>query len=168
MARKKAVHLKVFATRIGVRDWVVAVPSRKAALAAWDVRENLFASGAAREVKDPHWIEAALKSPGVPVAAPGQVVTIPDAGKVVSLHRDRARAKASAPAPEKKKDRSTLDAAETALAKFQKDAARKRASIERRRRDLEEEAEALERELTRDQKALEARVERERRAYERG
>ena len=63
-----AGRLKVFGTHIGLKDWVVAVSSRKAALEAWDVSANLFATGAAWEVTDPEAITAAMKNPGNPVA----------------------------------------------------------------------------------------------------
>ena len=64
----KIVRLKVFGTHIGLKDWVVAAPNRKEALAAWDVKADLFASGAAWEVHDPEAVSAALRSPGKPVA----------------------------------------------------------------------------------------------------
>jgi len=60
MAKERITpRLKVYTTRIGIHDWAVAVPNQKAALKAWDVRENLFASGAAKPVDDPAVIEAA-------------------------------------------------------------------------------------------------------------
>src|SRR5262245_15365649 len=69
MAKERITRrLKVYTTRIGIHDWAVAVPSQKAAQAAADGRENLFASGAAKVVDDADVIEAAMKTPGVPVA----------------------------------------------------------------------------------------------------
>jgi hypothetical protein len=65
-------RLKVYTTRIGIRDWAIAAANQKEALKAWDVRENLFATGAARETSDPTAIELAMESPGVPVALPGK------------------------------------------------------------------------------------------------
>ncbi|HEY5072122.1 MAG TPA: hypothetical protein VII63_08830 [Caulobacteraceae bacterium] len=41
-------RLKVFTTRMGFFETVVAAPSQKAALAAWGTAQNLFADGAAR------------------------------------------------------------------------------------------------------------------------
>ena len=61
MARKPSQRLKVFVTRIGLHEWAVAASSQKAALKAWDVRENLFASGAAKETHDVAAIEAARR-----------------------------------------------------------------------------------------------------------
>jgi hypothetical protein len=47
MADKRITsRTKVYMTRIGVRDWLVAADSQKAALKAWDVHRNLFSTGA--------------------------------------------------------------------------------------------------------------------------
>jgi hypothetical protein len=62
--------IKVFFTHIGVHDWVVATSSQKAALEAWDVSRNLFASGEAAITHDPAHIDAALSDIGKPVALP--------------------------------------------------------------------------------------------------
>ena len=74
--------LKVFSTSAGFYEAVVAAPSRKAALAAWGVHDDLFASGAAREVDDPGLRDAAL-------ARPGEIVRVPirlDPGLVAAPH----------------------------------------------------------------------------------
>src|SRR6185312_13133876 len=101
MAKERITrHLKVYTTRIGIHDWAVAVPSQKAALQAWDVRENLFATGAAKVVDDPVVIEQAMKTPGVPVALRGAKLEVPEGkSNVVHLHERRALK----PAPEPKK-----------------------------------------------------------------
>lgn len=164
MAGEKKSRLKVFATRIGIRDWVVAAPSQKAALAAWDVRDNLFASGAAWVVDNPEAIAAAMKTPGVPTPAPGQKSVRVSSAEVISLESRRPKAAPAKPAP--KRDRGKLDAAEAALAKHVSDAKRERAAMEKRRRLLEDEAESLENDLTRQLRVLEARVEKARRDYE--
>ena len=163
MARKPSQRLKVFVTRIGLHEWAVAASSQKAALKAWDVRENLFASGAAKETHDVAAIEAALKSPGVAVRAPGPKIVLPAASNVVHLEGRRPRPKLVMAA---KKDRSKLDAAERSLVAYQKEAKRRLAEIDRRRRMLEGEVEALEGEIDRQTRALEARVLRERKLYE--
>ena len=54
-----AAKLKVFVTSDGLTDYVVATTSRPKALAAWGVHQDLFASGAAREVDDPALVKAA-------------------------------------------------------------------------------------------------------------
>lgn len=61
---------KVFRTHIGFQDWVVAAASRKAALAAWNVKRDLFASGEAEETTDPKAVKAAMSDIGKPVAMP--------------------------------------------------------------------------------------------------
>ena len=62
--------IKVFKTHIGFDDWVIATSSQKAALEAWDVSRNLFASGEAEVTNDPKAIELALTNIGKPVALP--------------------------------------------------------------------------------------------------
>ncbi|MES1202124.1 MAG: hypothetical protein ABUS57_11835 [Pseudomonadota bacterium] len=171
MAEKKPGRLKVFVTRIGIKDWVVAVPSQKEALKAWDVRENLFASGAAKETNDPASITLAMKNPGIPVAAPGPTnIKIPVGGNIVSLDtRRKTPARTPPPPPEKpKRDRTKLDAAELALRQHEREMKRKRAEMERRRRLFEDELAAEEAELTRTHKQLEAKRDKARRAYEDG
>ena len=84
------------------------------------------------------------------------------------VHLDGRRPKpAPAPAPAKK-DRSKLDAAEEALVAYRKEAKKRLAEIDRRRRMLEGEIEALEAEIDRQTRALEARALRERKFYEGG
>lgn len=164
MAQKPAKRLKVFVTRIGLHEWAVAASSQKAALKAWDVRENLFASGAAKETQDVAAVEAALKSPGVPVRAPGPKIVLPASSNVVNLEGRRPKPKPAVAMA--KKDRSKLDAAEKALVAYQKEAKARLAEIDRRRRMLEGEVEALEAEIDRQTRALEGRVLRERKHYE--
>lgn len=43
---------------------IVAAPSRKAALEAWGVRDDLFARGTAREVEDADLVKEAVERPG--------------------------------------------------------------------------------------------------------
>ena len=126
-----ARQLKVFSTAAGFVNAVVAAPSQKAALEAWGVRDNLFASGAATVVTDPDLIAQAL-------ATPGEIVRVPistDAGFLAAAKPPPAAAsaasktnapKASAtsappaaqvprPAPPPPPDRSALTSAEKAL-----------------------------------------------------
>jgi hypothetical protein len=187
MADKRITsRTKVYITRIGVRDWLVAVDSQKAALKAWDVHRNLFAEGAARVTSEPAHVELAMRSPGVPVAAPGRVPAGEAASNVVDLASRRkapqkearaptgqaapaakkvpAKAKAPIPAPKPKPDRAKLDAAERELRAFERDAARRRGEIERRKRAVETELAAFDAETERRRDRLAKRVERERRA----
>jgi hypothetical protein len=63
-------RIKVFRTQIGLNDYVVATSSQQAALKAWDVSRNLFASGEAEVTNDPKAIAAALSDIGKAVAMP--------------------------------------------------------------------------------------------------
>ncbi len=57
-------RIKVFKTRIGFHDVVVATSSKKGALEAWDVSQDLFKSGEAAITDDPADIKVALASIG--------------------------------------------------------------------------------------------------------
>lgn len=70
MAQPPPPRLKVFRTQIGLGDYVVAATSQKAALKAWDVSRNLFASGEAEVTDDPKAVAAAMTAPGKAVAVP--------------------------------------------------------------------------------------------------
>lgn len=59
-----APRLKIFQWSDGFHVFTVATGSRPKALAAWGVRQDLFASGLAREVKDSPDAEAATAAPG--------------------------------------------------------------------------------------------------------
>lgn len=194
MADKRITsRLKVYMTRIGVRDWLVAAASQKEALRAWDVDRNLFASGDARVTNDPTHITVAMRNPGIPVAAPGRIVApeeksnvVPFTGKRVARETKseghekpekpekggkRAKSKKdnsaqlSLPIP-KKVDRSKLEAAERELKEFEREAARDRAEIEKRKRAVELELEALDAEIERKRERFEKRVKREREALD--
>lgn len=65
-----ARQLKVFSTPAGFVNAVVAAPSQKAALEAWGIRENVFASGRASVVTDPELVARALETPGRIVRVP--------------------------------------------------------------------------------------------------
>lgn len=80
-------RIKVFRTRIGFHDWVVATSSKAAALEAWDVSRNLFASGEAEVTNDPKAIEAALSDIGKPVALSASKSTRKPAPKTKTAKR---------------------------------------------------------------------------------
>ncbi len=63
-------RIKVFRTTIGFTDWVVATSSQQAALEAWDVSRNLFATGEATITDDPVAVALALRNPGQAIALP--------------------------------------------------------------------------------------------------
>lgn len=193
--------LKVYMTRIGVRDWLVAASSQKEALKAWDIDRNLFASGDARVTNDPTHIQVAMRNPGIPVAAPGRVVAPEeksnivqftgkrvaretkgeDAKPVKAVRQEEPPAKAgkrgkakrldaaqlSLPMPTKKVvDRSKLEAAEQELKEFERETARDRVIIEKRKRAIELELEAFDAEAERKRERLEKRVKREQEALD--
>lgn len=69
-AKPKGPALKVYVTPIGFHDAYVAAPSQAAALRAWGASADLFQRGVAAVVSDPKLTRA-------PLAAPGEVVTVP-------------------------------------------------------------------------------------------
>lgn len=172
MADKRITsRTKVYITRIGLKDWLVAVDSQKAALKAWDVHRNLFATGEARLTNDPAHVESAMRAPGVPVAAAGRPAGPEGASNVVKLPVSKRAPAAAKPAPaaerpKPKPDRSKLDAAEDELRVFERETARQRSELARRKLSLETEIEALEAETSRRRERLEKRIARERAAYE--
>ncbi|MBI1211286.1 MAG: hypothetical protein GC190_07480 [Alphaproteobacteria bacterium] len=194
MAKERITRrLKVYTTRIGIHDWAVAVPSQKAALKAWDVRENLFASGAAKVVDDPAVVEAATKTPGVPVALRVSAAKAQSSEKrsnVVSLaERRTARgAETKGPAtPEPKalrivdrrlqskhgnhksppRDRSRVDAAERDLRELEIEIKVRRKELARRKQQLDREIEAFEIDADARRRRLERVVAKAREALER-
>ena len=189
MAKERITRrLKVYTTRIGINDWAVAVPNQKQALKAWDVRENLFASGAARPVDIHHHVASALKTPGVPVAVPGAKPRVPAEAKSNVVRLDERRPARSAAEPRKQlaplrpeakraplehrrlpppPDRSKLDAAEDELHEFDIELKASRKELARRRQDLERETEAFETDADTRRRRLERQLERARAAFER-
>ena len=69
-ATTAARRLKVYRARLGFDDSVVAAPNQGDALAAWGVRQNLFAEGQAVVETDPEIVAAALVRPGTPLRRP--------------------------------------------------------------------------------------------------
>jgi colicin import membrane protein len=60
-----SAKLKVFRAHFGFYDEIVAAPSQKAALAAWNAHPGEFAHGFAAVTTDPKLVAAALAQPGV-------------------------------------------------------------------------------------------------------
>jgi hypothetical protein len=187
-AQRITSRTKVYITRIGLKDWLVAAASQKAALQAWDVHRNLFATGEARLTNDPTHVEIAMRTPGVPVAAPGtrsaEIVELASHRKsakaprtnIVNLAAHRAKgggrddAKSEARAAPKpataKPDRAKLEAAERELREYDREAARTRSEIEKRKRAIETELEAFDALHERRRARLAKRVAREREVLE--
>jgi len=172
---RKSGRLKVFMTQIGFHNWLVAAPSQKAALEAWDVKENLFAIGAARRVTDEACIRLAMTTPGVPVPVDSKHA-LAKATKVLRLDDHRPRktftrvpapgTAGKKPAAKRKADRTKLDRAEQAIDDFKKRSVRERAAILRAQKALDLKAAALEEELDDEQERLEQILEEARDQYE--
>jgi hypothetical protein len=187
---KATRKLKVFQTRIGFHDALIATGSRAAALRAWGVRQDLFAQGLAEEVTDTESIAAALAHPDKVLRRPagtGQpfspspprlsVADLEPEPKPPASEKKRAPAEPVPPKP----DRSKLDAAEARLKALnregEEDEARSRREVdaiaaeEKKLRDrraiAEAEAADRTRRLRRQLDEAEADLERERRAYRR-
>lgn len=125
MSKAPTRRLKVFQAPFGFYDTIVAVPSRAAALRAWETHQDLFAFGQAHEIDDPKAVAAALAQPGV-VLKRAVGSTEPFAVEATSLpkvpdnpRRPASKAAPKAPPPPKTRappaDRTALTRAETAL-----------------------------------------------------
>jgi colicin import membrane protein len=132
MAARK---LKVFQAQIGFYDTVVAAPSQPAALRAWGIHQNLFASGEASITTDDAAVAAATAHPETPlrraVGSSHPFTLEPTSLPKVLPHAPKAAKPAGRPkpaAPPRPVDRSKLEAAEKALS-----------ALEQRRNDEEAE-----------------------------
>jgi len=174
-SKSKTRPLKVFTAPLGFYETVVAAPSRAAALRAWGSRQDLFASGLARQTDDPQLTAAALEHPNLVLK---RAVGSSDRFAVEALslpkvprRQKRPRLKA-APAPPGEPvrllppaDRTKLDAAEAELARV--DAARKRkeADLQERQRVLDADRRASQTAYIQARKEATARVVEARKAY---
>lgn len=150
-----APRLKVFVTSDGLTDYVVATSSKVKALAAWGSHQDLFKVGLARETDDPALVEAAT-------AQPGEVLRKP-AGTRGELSRLKAAKPKAAKGPSKAALKKVADL-EKRIASAEAAHARAQADLETRRRELEQEAEALEAKRAAEVTRLEAALEAARRA----
>ena len=169
MADKRITsRLKVYMTRIGLRDWLVATESQKAALKAWDVHRNLFSTGEARLTNDATHVTLAMKTPGIPVPAPGRALAPEESAaakpsNVVRLATAGPAKEAKPVAPAKAPvDTSKLEAAERELHEFERSAVRERAEIEKRKRLIESELEVFDAASERRRILLMKRIKKER------
>jgi hypothetical protein len=127
VAKGKASKLKVFQTRIGFHDYVVASPSRAAALRAWGTRRDLFAQGLAAVATDPEVVAAALAHPDTPLKRPAgssQPFGVePAQPKIAEVDPDGERQPAAerTKAARRRPDRRQLAAAEADLARIDAD-----------------------------------------------
>ena len=151
-----AARLKVFVTSDGLTDYVVAASSRVKALAAWNVRQDLFKEGQARETDDKALVKAALAQPGEvlrkPAGTRGDLAKLKPAKRTEPKGPTKAQLKKVADLQVKLAE---LDAAhERAVSEIDE----ARAELDRRRQTLDERharrREALEASLTAAQSAL--------------
>lgn len=130
----------MFAAQIGFFDTVIAAPSQAAALRAWGVKQNLFASGAASQTTDPEVIKAATASPGVPLRRavgskdrfthdPTSLPHVPVLRKTKTVARRVATARPEA-------DRSRLNAAEAGVTELRERRRAEAAEFHRQEQDL--------------------------------
>ncbi len=134
MAKASSRKLKVFQTRIGFHDTVIATGSRAAALRAWGVRQDLFAQGLATEITDPEIMAAALAHPDKVLRRPAgsalpftattprlSVADLEPEPEAAAPATEKAGGKAAKPTlrvvgePPKKPDRTKLNKAESEL-----------------------------------------------------
>ena len=138
--------LKVFQAQFGFYDTVVAAPSQAAALRAWGVNQNLFASGEAKITTDAAAVAVATANPETPLRRavgsndpfalePTSLPDVPDPPKTPAA-KPAAKAKPAAPR-EPPPDRSKLDAAEKALGALDDERKRQEASFRKEADDLE-------------------------------
>jgi hypothetical protein len=156
--------LKVFIAPLGFFESVVAAPSKAAALRAWGVRQDLFASGEARLTTDQAAVKAATAHPGVPLKRPvggdGAFELDPQLPRAPAAKQGGRGARAK-PKP----DRARLDAAEARLLQAEDSRADGEAELRQRREALEAETAQAERRWAAAREQAEADVQRERRAF---
>ena len=137
--------LKVFQAQFGFYDTVVAAPSQAAALRAWGVNQNLFASGEATVATDEAAIAAATGHPETPLRRavgstdpfalePIGLPKVPDAKKAAAKPAPTPK---PAPPPKPPADRWRLDAAEKAVVSLDERRKREEADFRRQAKDLE-------------------------------
>lgn len=138
--------LKVFQAQFGFYDTVVAAQSQAAALRAWGVNQNLFASGEATVTTDEAAVAAATAHPEIPLRRavgssdtfalkPTSLPNVPHAPKKAVV-KVVSKAQSAVP-PRPVADRSMLDAAEKALGALDEIRKREDAEFWREAEDLE-------------------------------
>jgi hypothetical protein len=151
-------RLKVFVTTSGVRDHIVAAPSRPAALKAWGAKTDLFSMGVAKEVTDSKITKQAL-------ARPGEVISLTRSGEIAddsSTPKRNARKKTAAKPP----SRARLAAAEKQLEELRAKQTREREEIEREQTALARKLDQLDKRHGKARRAAEEKVEDARDAYQ--
>ena len=182
-----APHLKVFRTHLGFYDAVVAAPSRKAALAAWGSKQDMFRAGFASETNEADIRKAALAKPGIVLrraagskdafsenpSLPRLPPSVKAKAKVlprVPVERKRTstpKRLTTLPSASAPPDRTKFDAAMKALAKLDTEAKNALAEIARRRSALDDDEKRVKREFERRRRKAKDVLEHEKRALTR-
>ncbi len=170
---KTARRLKVYRAHLGFDESVVAAPNQSDALAAWGVRQNLFAEGQAAEETDAEIVAAALEHPGTPLRRPvgakggfGLDARAPETLPAVKRPPAKQARAESKPRRKPEADRRELDAAEAEIEGLEKDHREALGELDRRRERLEEDARDIERAWRRTREAAERRLAKARRDFE--
>lgn len=174
MAKAARKRLKVFQAHLGFYDTVVAAPSQAAALRAWGVHQDLFASGEAKVTEDAQAVNAALAHPETPLMRAigskddfglkaASLPKVPDAPKGKKAKAE-ARTKPAAPA-KPPADRSALDAAEKVLRNLDEARKQEETDFRSRQEKLDEEMEAAQGAYVKRRKAAAGDVAAARQAY---
>lgn len=154
MAKASSRKLKVFKTRIGFHDLLIATGSKAAALRAFGTKQDLFAQGVATPVTEPDLIETALAHPdtllrrpagsaipfGTGLSKPKLADIDPEIEEARQAEiKPATRRKPAAPPPSRKK----LDRAEAALAELEREQEEKDADLQRQIDAIEVEEDRL-------------------------
>jgi len=157
-------RLKVYFARLGFFETVVAAANQADALAAWGVRQDLFAAGDATVFSDPAG-QAALEHPGEPlkraVGAKGAFSLDPAPPRAPAKPGKLARTAA----PNRKPDRSALAAAERRAERVASEEAEEKAEFQRRREALDSEEKTARKRWAETARAAQQHLRRERGAY---
>ncbi len=174
VAKGKGRPLKVFQAQFGFYDTIVAAPSQAAALKAWGIHQNLFASNDARLITDEAAVAAALEHPETPLRRavgstepfqlePASLPKVPPAPKP-RAPKAAAEAK-SVPPPKPPADRTALDAAELVLRQLDDARKSEEANLCQRQEALDAAKAAAQSAYVGDRKAATAAVVKARNAY---
>ncbi|MGD9739941.1 MAG: hypothetical protein AB7O56_15675 [Bauldia sp.] len=158
MAKASTRKLKVFQTRIGFHDLLIATGSRAAALRAFGTKQDLFAQGLASQIEDPELVAAASAHPdtvlrrpagsdipfGIGSAKPRLDDIDPEgATKEEAATVKPAGGRKASPPPPPPPSRRKLDRAEAALAELEQEQEEADADLQRQIDAIEAEEDRL-------------------------
>jgi hypothetical protein len=158
MAKASTRKLKVFQTRIGFHDLLIATGSRAAALRAFGTKQDLFAQGLATQIEDPALVAAASAHPdtllkrhagsdapfGTDSARPRLADIDPTvADEEAVVEKKQAGTGRKAPPPPPPPSRKKLERAESALADLEREQEESDANLQRQIDAIEVEEDRL-------------------------